>query len=119
MAAKRKTRLKPPEEIEGEALLEWHRITAELRAIGRLEKVDRSLLVLYVQEWSVHHEAARVVAREGPVKEHSNGTVGPHPARQVMKDAAAQLRRMLNDMELTPATRKSSAVVEELDDLKM
>jgi len=104
---------KPPEELDGEALLEWERVCAELDAAGTLDKTDRAVLTLYAQTWATHHAAARAVAQHGAVIKWPNGMPGPSPFYRVMKETAAQLRGLLNDLGLTPASRKTSTAGEE------
>jgi P27 family predicted phage terminase small subunit len=95
----------PPEDLDGEALLEWERIVAELEARGTLDKADRALLTLYAQTWGQWHEAMRGVTKYGAVIRYPNKTTGPSPFYKVAKETAVILRGLLNDMGLTPASR--------------
>ena len=45
------------------------------------------------------------VAAHGSVIKWPNGVPGPSPFYKVAKDAAGQLRGLLNDLGLTPAAR--------------
>lgn len=103
----------PPEELDGEALLEWHRIVAELDAAGTLDKTDRAILTLYAQTWATHHAAARAVAQHGSVIKWPNGMPGPSPFYKVAKETAGQLRGLLADLGLTPTSRKAGTAGEE------
>lgn len=107
----------PPEDIDGEALLEWHRIVDELDSQGALARTDRALLTIYVETWAAHRIAARRVASEGAVKEYINGNDGPSPYFKVMKETAVQLRRILKDLMLTPSSRRSTEGAVEMEDL--
>jgi len=46
-----------PTMLNGEALLEWHRITVELLQLGLMTKVDRAALAAYCQAWGRWVEA--------------------------------------------------------------
>lgn len=106
----------PPEELDGEALLEWHRICDELEAVGRLDKTDRAVLTLYAETWQTWRSAAKAVAKSGSVIRYPNNVVGPSPFYKVMRETGQQLRGLLADMGLTPTTRGAAAG--DNDDLK-
>ena len=115
----KKYRLSPPDDLEGEALLEWERVTDALHAQGRLDAADRALLTLYVWTWATWHAATRAVAREGAVQVHANKMTGRNPAFIVMKEMGIQVRALLVDLKLTPgsggASRRPGADEEPLD----
>jgi len=46
-----------PTILNGEALLEWHRITAELLRLGLVTKVDRAAVAAYCRAWGRWVEA--------------------------------------------------------------
>jgi P27 family predicted phage terminase small subunit len=99
----------PPEDLEGEALLEWGRVCDELAAAGRLETADRAVLSVYVETWAVWRTATRHVNTFGPVVPGQNKVVGRSPFYTVQRETAAQLRNLLADMGLTPAARGKGA----------
>lgn len=94
-----------PEDLEGEALLEWGRVCDELAAAGRLETADRALLNVYVETWAVWRTATRHVNTYGPVVPGQNHVVGRSPFYIVQRETAAQLRNLLADLGLTPQAR--------------
>lgn len=106
-ASQKKTRPKPPEEMEGEALLEWERVCDELDTAGRLETADRAILTVYCETWAQNRAAVIAVTKHGPVIRYPNKTVGPSPFYKVAKETAVILRGLLSDMGLTPASRKA------------
>lgn len=111
MSTKTKTkteRPKPPDHIDGEALLEWHRIVDELDDAGQLDKADRAILTLYVDQWALNRDAARQVEKSGAVIRYPNKMVGPSPFYKVQRETAQLLNRLLNDMGMTAATRKAA-----------
>ncbi len=99
-------KLTPPEDLSDEALLEWHRVTAELDELGLLKDTDRAVLTLYTRTWQVWHAAARHVAVVGPVVtwEH-NGLRGLSLEYKAMKDMARLLNQFLSQLGLTAKAR--------------
>jgi P27 family predicted phage terminase small subunit len=104
MRARSKARPQPPEGLSEEATLEFHRVCDALDDAGRLGSADQSHLTLYAQTWDVHQRAMAQVAADGPVTTYSNGMKGPSPYWKVAREAATQLRRLMNDLGLTPAS---------------
>jgi P27 family predicted phage terminase small subunit len=105
MTATKTNRPAPPDELDGEALLEWQRICEELDATGRLDKADRAILCVYVETWATWKAAAAATAKSGAVVKYSNGVPGQSPFYKTMRETAAQLRKLLSDLGLTPAAR--------------
>ena len=105
-------RPQPPEDLDGEALLEWHRVSDELAAAGRLDKTDRAMLVLYVTTWAIYQDVMRHVTRFTSIVKHPNGVVGASPYYKVSRETFAQLRAVLNDMGLTYTSRPRSTPAE-------
>ena len=99
------TRPTPPENLDGEALLEWNRVCDELAELGALQKADRAALVLYVTTWAIHHEMMRHVEKHGAVVKWPNGVVGGSPYYKTSRECVAQLRGLLTDLGLTPLSR--------------
>jgi P27 family predicted phage terminase small subunit len=109
----------PPEDLDGEGLLEWQRVCDELHAAGRLDKTDRAVLTLYAETWQTWRANMRGVNQHGAVIKYSNGMVGPSPFFKVAKETAAQLRGLLNDMGLTPASRGKAGNSDDAGDLEI
>lgn len=109
----------PPEHLEGEALLEWHRVCDELHSQNRLEKVDRAVLTLYAETWATWQGALRHVAKYGAVIKLHNNVAGRNPYYQVMRESALILRQLLADMKLTPACRRGTDSQIVTDDLPL
>ena len=107
--ANQQNKPKPPDDLDGEALLEWHRITEELQTAGKLETIDRALITLYVKAWGVWRVASRHVEEFGPVIKYSNGMPGESPFSKVATKYYGILRGYLEDMGLNPAARKPKA----------
>ena len=97
----------PPETLDGEALLEWDRVVSELEHADTLSKVHRAVLTLYAETWSTWNEARRHVVRFGSIIKHHNGVAGQNPHYKVMLEMGKQLRGLLDDLGLTPASSKA------------
>jgi P27 family predicted phage terminase small subunit len=120
MTEKTKTqRPTAPEELDGEALLEWGRISDELDALGMLDKVDRGIMVIHCQTWAVYRQCTEAVQRFGAVIKWPNGVPGPGPFYKVMKETANMLRSTFGDLGLTPAARNFKAKTEDEGDLDL
>lgn len=104
----KRNRPKPPDDLDGEALLEWERVTDELDTLGRLDTADRAILTLYCQTWAANQAVAKHVARHGPIIKWSNGVPGQGPWFKTQKETAALLRQLLSDLGLTPTSRPTT-----------
>lgn len=103
-----KKRPDPPEDIQDEALLEWHRVCGELEAIGKLATSDRAIISLYCKTWARWQAMSRNVDTFGPVVKFPNGYPGISPHYQVLKDCEAKLARLIVELGITPSQRTST-----------
>ena len=94
-----------PDGLSPEEHQEWARVCSEMATAGSLSRADRAILTIYVSLWKAQREASEGVAKHGAVIKYSNGMVGPSPFFKVQKETAQQLRGLLNDLGLTPASR--------------
>jgi P27 family predicted phage terminase small subunit len=117
MTGTKANRPAPPEDLDGEALLEWHRVCDELAAADRLDKADRAILILYVENWQTWRAAVRGVNQHGAVIKYSNGTPGVSPFHKVAREQAVLLRGLLTDLGLTPTSRGKNGTAGEASDL--
>jgi P27 family predicted phage terminase small subunit len=108
MAGKSSNRPEMPDDLEGEALLEWDRVCAELEKQGRLDQADRSVITIYCHTWATYKAAQRNTFEHGAVVKFPNGIPGQSPHYKTMKELANILRLMLADLGLTPAARGKS-----------
>jgi P27 family predicted phage terminase small subunit len=95
----------PPEDMDGEALLEWWRIVGDLKRVGKLDRADRALITVYVNLWAVHYALAKRVFTEGPIRMWDNGVQAPTTFVKEMYKVSALLSRLLEQLGLTPASR--------------
>jgi P27 family predicted phage terminase small subunit len=102
-------RPRPPEDLDGEAFLEWNRLCDELEAVGRLEKADRAIILLAAQTYANWMIATQHVAKYGTIVKAHNGVAGRNPYYGVQKETSVLLRGLYADLGLTPATRLRNA----------
>jgi P27 family predicted phage terminase small subunit len=102
-------RPQPPDDLDGEALLEWHRICDELAALGTLDKSDRAAITLYCQTWAINQQVGKHVAKFGSVIKWSNGVPGQSPWFKTQKETATLLIKLLDQLGLTPSSRSAPA----------
>jgi P27 family predicted phage terminase small subunit len=95
----------PPEVLEGEALLEWHRVIAEIEPTRVLSKADRAALTLYCQTWAIAQDAARNIQATGTIIKLPNGYPGATPYLKVYNEATRICMRLLAEFGLTPSAR--------------
>lgn len=97
----------PPESLAGEALAEWHRIAAELCALGLVAAVDRAALVMYCEAWAqFEHARQKIAALNGNlIVTHKNGFEGPTPWLRIRDQAAEQCRKLLVEFGMSPSSR--------------
>lgn len=113
---KKTTRPKPPEDLDGEALLEWHRLCDELDDAGKLDKADRAIIGLAAETYATWRAACKHVREFGPVVEVAiNKTIGRNPFYVVMRETAAQLHSLIVELGLTPTRRHGKKAVEEAE----
>lgn len=120
MGAKQKSKANrpaPPEDLDGEALLEWHRVCDDLDAAGKLATTDRALIHLYAQTWQTWCVAQRFVNRTGPVIKFPNGAVGQNPFYKTANETLARLTALLKEMGLTPSARGAAFNSDDAGDL--
>lgn len=94
-----------PEALEGEALLEWQRIVAELEPARVLTKADRAALVVYCLTWAQMQDAAANIAKTGSIIKLPNGYPGPTPYLKVYHTCARLCTRLLAEFGATPSGR--------------
>jgi P27 family predicted phage terminase small subunit len=70
------------------------------------------VLTLYVETWAANRQAASHVVKHGSVIRLSNGVVCASPFYKVMKETGIQLRGLLNDLGMTPASRTTDESTE-------
>lgn len=102
-------RPRPPEELDGEALLEWHRLCDELESVDRLEATDRGIIQLAAQAYANWVQATKHVETYGLVVKAHNGVAQRNPYYAIQIEQADRRRGLLADLGLTPVTRLKNA----------
>lgn len=121
-AEKTTTEPEVPETLDGEALLEWHRLTEELRVAGMLARCDRPALMTYCHAWAQMVDAQRNIAKTGTVIKLPNGYPGPTPYLKVFNESAKLCTRLLSEFGATPQARRripTKATGDEPDELEI
>src|SRR5579863_2270795 len=84
--------LKPPDDLDTEALAEWHRVIANVQATNRQRKAaDVSILSAYCRTWSIHRQCFEHIRKYGPVIKWSNGTPGQSPQYKTFRECTTLL----------------------------
>lgn len=100
---------KPPDDLDGEALLEWHRIVAELHEHGLLATADRAIITHHCRTWATIQLVSRVVAVDGPVVLLPNNWPGKSKEYEVQVEQMKLDATLLASLGLTPASRAKLA----------
>ena len=101
----------PPGWLQGEAFVEWARITTALSSVpGLLRIVDRAGLVAYCEAWGTFVEAAREVRERGVLVRGRDNSMVRNPAVQIARDAAKELKVWCAEFGFSPSARARMAV---------
>jgi len=93
----------PPDWLQGEARLEWERITSKLAELGILTELDRAILSTYCQTWADYVEALAYCKK--PLIKTVAGNIIQNPAIGVKNKAHQLLLRAAAEMGMTPSAR--------------
>jgi P27 family predicted phage terminase small subunit len=94
-----------PAELGEEARKEWKRITKDLHVLGLLTSIDRAALSLYCDAWGRWIESLDSLKKYGVVIKSPNGYPVQSPYLAVANKAAEQVRLLLGEFGLSPASR--------------
>ncbi len=95
-----------PEYLDDMAKKEWEAITTILADMNLLSRADRAALELYCGAYSRYRRAQEQVAKFGEVILSPNKKFPmPSPYATAMNSAFEQMRKMLIEFGLTPASR--------------
>jgi len=101
-----KNRPECPDYLDDIAKAEWADVTAQLEAMGILSSADRACIEFYCSSYSRFRKAEAMVAKFGEVLiSKSTGSPYQSPYSAVMVGSLDTCRRLLVEMELTPASR--------------
>jgi P27 family predicted phage terminase small subunit len=98
-------KIKPPEELEGEALLEWDRVTTELTEIDGLKAADRAMVTQWCKVWQINHQCWQHVQKFGAILPAINKSLGRSPWYQTFMETEATLSKLADQLGLTRKAR--------------
>ena len=106
-----------PAHLSEPAKREWRRAGRMLLRLGLVTEIDRSALALYCQAWGRWVEAEDALKRHGVMFRSPAGFPMPSPYLAVANKAMEQMRSMLSEFGMTPASRtRVHAIPEDEED---
>jgi P27 family predicted phage terminase small subunit len=95
-----------PRVLSEEAKKEWRRIVRVLLEANLYTEADRAALMMYCQAWGRWLEAEKQLeATGGPILVSEKGGLYQNLWLSVAQKAAAEVRRLISEFGLTPASR--------------
>lgn len=94
-----------PDHLSKEALIEWGRITNELKKLGLITNIDMVALSIYCQIWGRVVKYEKIVSEKGELYKTTNGNIQLSPAMWVLNKAIEQSHKFLTEFGLSPASR--------------
>jgi P27 family predicted phage terminase small subunit len=95
----------PPDFLSAHARPHWDQISDTLYRFGVLTKLDVHALAAYCEVYARWLDANSHLCREGCVVPDADGLPRPSPYLRVANDAFQQMRSLLVEFGLTPASR--------------
>lgn len=95
-----------PAHLDAEAQAEWHRITAELQAVGTVARLYRGPLAVYCAAWSRWIAAEKqIVETGGEIVKSPSGFPIQNPHRAIANKAALQVQSLAAEFGMTPSSK--------------
>lgn len=109
-----------PDHLDGPALDEWHRVTAELQKLRMITAMDRAPLVALCQAWGDYIKACEEIEKEGEVLFSDKGNAYLNPWTGIKTSAMDRILRISAEFGMTPSARSRLKVEmpTEDDDMK-
>jgi P27 family predicted phage terminase small subunit len=101
-----------PGELSPVAKREWRRIAPQLATLGLLARIDRAALALYCESYARWIDAVTSMQRYGVVIKSPSGYPIQSPYVAIANKAGEQVRMMLSEFGMTPASRTRVHAVE-------
>jgi P27 family predicted phage terminase small subunit len=95
----------PPAHLNDLAKAEWDRLAPKLAQLGLISELDRAALATYCCAYARWVEAEQAMSKTGPVIRYPNGSPGFSPYWTVSNKAVEQMKSILTEFGLTPASR--------------
>jgi P27 family predicted phage terminase small subunit len=105
-----------PRHLSDEAKKEWRRIVPELQAVGLITRIDRAGLALYCQAWGRWLEAEEALRKYGVMVKSPSGFPMQSPYLAVANKTMEQMRGLLTEFGMSPASRTRISVQERGDE---
>lgn len=96
---------KPPAHLSPVAKKEWRRAGKLLRDLGLLSDLDWAAFAVYCQSWSRWVEAEEALSTYGLMLKSPNGFPIQSPYLAIANAAMSQIRSLLSEFGLSPASR--------------
>lgn len=96
----------PPVWLGVQAKQKWREVYPLFARRGVITELDRDALALYCDAWQQLHDADTVLARAGSYFETEKGYVGIHPAVARRNKAIDHIRKIGEQLGLTPNSRR-------------
>ncbi len=107
---------RPPEHLGEEAKKEWRRAGRFLLQLGLVSDIDRAAFAAYCQAWGRWVEAETALKTYGVMLKSPNGFPVQSPYLAVANRAMDQMKSLLSEFGMSPASRTRVAGVAFQDD---
>jgi P27 family predicted phage terminase small subunit len=105
-----------PRHLSDDAKKEWRRVTPLLDTLGLLTKIDRAALAMYCEAWGRWVQAEEALRKFGVMVKSPNGFPMQSPYLAVANKAMGQMRGLLAEFGMSPASRTRISVEQPDDD---
>jgi P27 family predicted phage terminase small subunit len=99
-----------PRHLSAEAKREWRRVTPLLDTLGLLTEIDRAALAMYCEAWNRWVDAEEALKEYGVMVKSPNGFPMQSPYLAVANKAMEQMRALLAEFGMSPASRTRISV---------
>jgi P27 family predicted phage terminase small subunit len=105
-----------PAHLSDPAKKEWRRLGRQLLRMGLVTEIDRPAFALYCQAWGRWVEAEDALRRYGVMVKSQSGFPMQSPYLAICNKAMEQMRSLLPEFGLTPASRTRVSAIEVADE---
>lgn len=109
----------PPAHLYPEELAEFTRVVDALETLGTLASQDGDAIALYAELYGRRLRAKVTLHDAGEYYLHPNGSEVLHPANKVYDECGKQMKVLLLELGLTPASRKKVTALKPTGDGEM
>ncbi len=94
-----------PDLLQGEAQVEWQRISEELRAMGCFKASDRAVIAFYASAWGDWYDAVRNLNNMTHPLAYKGDAITVHPYFRIKQMAEERLLKAASELGCTPSAR--------------